>query len=230
MRGRLIVFEGGEGSGKSTQLRLLSASLEAAGVDHVCLREPGGTPLGTEVRRLLLDTASDIAPRAEALLFMASRAQLVEREIGPALERGAVVLLDRFFLSTYAYQVAGHGLPEMEVRAANRFATDGLTPDLVLLLRFSASEGLERAARRPLAHDRMESLGNGFHERVSVALSEFASERWQREHPECGRVVEVDAVGAEHDVAVRVHSVLHSHWPALFPERPLSRHRPARSS
>ena len=83
-RGALIVFEGGEGSGKSTQLRLLSRDLERHAGPHVCLREPGGTPLGTEVRRLLLDRASDIVPRAEALLFMASRAQLVEREINPA--------------------------------------------------------------------------------------------------------------------------------------------------
>ncbi|MDB4883595.1 MAG: tmk, partial [Gemmatimonadetes bacterium] len=107
---RLIVFEGGEGSGKSTQLRHLAAALAAHRVPHLTLREPGGTPLGTEVRRILLDPASDITPRAEALLFMASRAQLVEREIRPALARGETVLLDRFFLSTYAYQIAGHGL------------------------------------------------------------------------------------------------------------------------
>jgi dTMP kinase len=109
MRGRLIVFEGGEGSGKSTQLKRLAAELEGLHVPHVSLREPGGTALGAELRRLVLDPASDIASRAEALMFMASRAQLVERHIVPQLSEGKVVLLDRFFLSTYAYQVGGRG-------------------------------------------------------------------------------------------------------------------------
>src|SRR6476620_11531590 len=178
-RGALIVFEGGEGSGKSTQLRLLSRELERHSIRHVCLREPGGTPLGTEVRRILLDRASDIEPRAEALLFMASRAQLGEREVRPALERGDVVLLDRFFLSTYAYQIAGHGLPEDEVRAANRFATGGLAPDLTLLFTFPVEAGLARAARRPAAHDRMEAMGESFHQRVAAAFGTFVDPSWQ---------------------------------------------------
>src|SRR4051812_23650284 len=110
-RGRVIVFEGAEGAGKSTQLRRLAEWLIAGGTTVVSVREPGGTPIGDEIRRLLLDPTSDIAPRAEALLFMASRAQLVERVIRPAVERGDVVLVDRFFLSTYAYQGAGRGLP-----------------------------------------------------------------------------------------------------------------------
>src|SRR5512142_3498939 len=104
-RGLLIVFEGPEGAGKSTQLRLLAESLGANGANVVAVREPGGTVVGDEIRRILLDPHSDIVPRSEALLFMASRAQLVEREIRPALDGGAVVLLDRFFLSTRA--VAG---------------------------------------------------------------------------------------------------------------------------
>lgn len=215
-RGALIVFEGGEGSGKSTQLRLLSRDLERHAVPHVCLREPGGTPLGTEVRRLLLDRASDIVPRAEALLFMASRAQLVEREIGPALERGVVVLLDRFFLSTYAYQVAGHGLPEEEVRAANRFATGGLSPDLTLLFSFPVEDGLARAARRPAAHDRMEAMGANFHRRVAAAFGTFADPAWQADHPECGPIVPVDAEGSEDEVMTRVRAALRARWPGTF--------------
>jgi dTMP kinase len=215
--GRLIVFEGGEGSGKSTQLGRLSAVLTERGVAHVSLREPGGTPLGTEVRRVLLDRASDIDPRAEALLFMASRAQLVEREIKPALARGDVVLLDRFFLSTYAYQIAGHGLPEGDVRQANGFATNGLVPDLTLLLRFPFAEGLERAARRPSAHDRMEAMGESFHERVSSALDSFSRPEWQAGHPECGPIVAVDAAGSEAEVAERVYLTLSSRWPGSFP-------------
>ena len=213
--GRVIVFEGGEGSGKSTQLALLSALFTERSVLHVCLREPGGTLLGSEVRRLLLDRASDIDPRAEALLFMASRAQLVDRAIRPALVRGDVVLLDRFFLSTYAYQIAGHGLSEAEVRSANRFATRGLVPDLTLLLRFPARAGLARAGQRALAHDRMEAMGEAFHDRVSAALDTFAESSWQSSHPECGPIVSVDAAGPEGEVAARVHAVVNQRWPGM---------------
>ncbi|HEY2067598.1 MAG TPA: dTMP kinase [Gemmatimonadaceae bacterium] len=214
--GLLIVFEGGEGSGKSTQLRRVSSTLEKRGIRHVCLREPGGTPLGTEVRRLLLDRESDIVPRSEALLFMASRAQLVDREIRPALARGDVVLLDRFFLSTYAYQIAGHRLAEPEVRAANQFATGGLVPDLTLLLDFPVAEGLARAARRATAHDRMESMGAEFHRRVSAAFASFADAAWQRTHPEVGPIVTVGAVGSEREVAARVDAVLTERWSGIF--------------
>ena len=213
---RLIVFEGGEGSGKSTQLRRLSSALEHRSVAHVTLREPGGTPLGAEVRRVLLDRASDIDPRAEALLFMASRAQLVQREIRPALSRGEVVLLDRFFLSTYAYQIAGHGLPETEVRSANRLATGGLIPDLTILLTFPVVDGLARAAHRTASHDRMEAMGESFHQRVAGALGSFAEPAWQAAHPECGPIVAVDAQGTEDDVAERILSALHSSWPGSF--------------
>lgn len=208
-RGVLIVFEGGEGSGKSTQLRRVSAALARREVAHVCLREPGGTPLGTEVRRLLLDRASDIGHRAEALLFMASRAQLVEREIRPALERGDVVLLDRFFLSTYAYQISGRGLKESDVRAANHLATSGLVPDITILLDISASEGMERASRRGET-DRVEKAGDRFHARVNDAFSSFTSDEWQRAHPECGPIVRVDGVGREDSVAARIDSALSS--------------------
>lgn len=216
--GALIVFEGGEGSGKSTQLRRVSAALARGDVTHLCLREPGGTLLGTEVRRLLLDRGSDVSHRAEALLFMASRAQLAEREVRPALARGEIVLLDRFFLSTYAYQIGGHGLPETEVRAANAFATGGLVPDLTLLLTFPVGEGLARTARRASSHDRIEAMGEEFHHRVAAAFGTFADPEWQRLHPECGPVVAIDAEGREADVSMRVMSVLHARWPGTFPE------------
>ena len=214
---RLIVVEGGEGSGKSTQLRLLSATLAAHDIAHRCLREPGGTTLGTEVRRVLLDPSSEITPRAEALLFMASRAELVEREIRPALARGEVVLLDRFFLSTYAYQVAGHGLPEEEVRAANRFATGGLVPSVNLLLSYPVAEGLARAAGRPSAHDRMEAMGESFHQRVAAAFETFTEDAWLREHPECGPIVRIDARESERVVAESVNTTLGTWWPGTFP-------------
>ena len=219
---RLIVFEGGEGSGKSTQLRRLSATLTAHGIRHVSLREPGGTTLGAEVRRILLDPASQITPRAEALLFMASRAELVEREIRPALARGDVVLLDRFFLSTYAYQIGGHRLREGEVRSANGFATGGLVPDLTLLLAFPVTEGLARAANRPEAHDRMEALGEAFHDRVAEAFDGFAEPAWQTAHPECGPIVRIDARESEAAIAERVWITLTTRWPGTFPVLPAS--------
>lgn len=220
--GRLIVFEGGEGSGKSTQLRRLAHTLAEAGTAHRCLREPGGTALGGEVRRLVLEREWEVDARAEALLFMASRAQMVARELRPALERGELVLLDRFFLSTYAYQIGGRGLPEEEVRTANRLATGGLVPDLTLLLSYPAEQGLARAAERSAAHDRMEREGEGFHRRVAAAFESFASPEWQRVHPECGPIVSIEAAGSERDVAERVREALAAHWPGTFPSVPAS--------
>ena len=202
-RGRLIVFEGAEGVGKSTQLRRLASWLESGGRVVHALREPGGTPLGDEIRRLLLDPASDITPRAEALLFMASRAQLVETLVRPALDAGHVVLLDRFFLSTYAYQGAGRGLPEREVMEANAVATSGLVPDLTLLFTLPVAEGLARATKRG-ERDRMERNADAFHHRVAEAFATFATARWQARHPECGPIVNVDASGTEDDVFARV--------------------------
>jgi dTMP kinase len=210
--GKLIVFEGAEGVGKTTQLRLLAEWLESRGQDVIAVREPGGTILGDEIRRILLDPTSDIAPRAEALLFMASRAQLVEREIRPALAQNVAVLIDRFFLSTYAYQCAGRGLPQEEVRTANRLATGGLVPDVTFLLTLPVSEGLARAERRG-APDRIERATGDFHDRVASAFTQFATAEWQRAHPECGPITSIDARGAESEVFSRVVSELGRRWP-----------------
>lgn len=214
-RGRLVVFEGAEGVGKTTQLRLLAAHLTRQGVAHLGVREPGQTAVGNEIRRMLLDPASDLAPRAEALLFMASRAQLVEHDVRPALARGAVVLADRFFLSTYAYQGAGRGLPLEALRAANAVATDGLVPDLTILLDFPTGEGLARAGARG-EHDRIERSGAVFHERVAAAFALYATPGWQAGHPEVGPIVVVDARGSEGEVAARVMDVLAGRWPETF--------------
>lgn len=203
----LIVLEGPEGAGKSTQLRLLAEWLGATGHRVVAVREPGGTPLGDEIRRLLLDPRSDIVARAEAMLFMASRAQLVEREIRPALERGDTVLVDRFFLSTYAYQVAGRQLPHDGVSAANQLAVGGLRPNLTVLLLMQPEEGLARAAGRG-GHDRMEQADQGFHRRVASAFAEYASAAWQEAHPEAGPIVSVDARGSVEQVFARVQQAV----------------------
>src|SRR5678816_2940015 len=198
-RGVLIVLEGPEGAGKSTQLRLLADWLGQRGHTVVAVREPGGTIVGDQIRRILLDPASDIVPRTEALLFMASRAQLVEREIRPALDAGSIVLVDRFFLSTYAYQGDGRGLPETDLRASNAVATSGLVPDRTLLLTLDADHGLERATRRG-ERDRMERADLAFHQRVSKAFARFATPEWQRAHPECGPIELIDADGTESEV------------------------------
>ncbi len=203
----LIVLEGPEGVGKTTQVRMLAEWLAATGRTVVAVREPGGTPLGDAIRRLLLDPASDIVPRAEGLLFMASRAQLVEREIRPALDAGATVLLDRFFLSTYAYQVAGRGLPHAQVDAANRMAIGDLRPDLTVLLSMPVEEGLARAATRG-PNDRMERADPEFHQRVAGAFATYANTAWQREHPEAGPIMAVDAAGSVEDVFARVKAAL----------------------
>ena len=216
--GRLIVLEGAEGAGKTTQLRRLEAHLRDAGRSVIALREPGGTPLGGEIRRLLLDSEEEITPGTEALLFMASRAQLVEREIRPALASGRIVLLDRFFLSTYAYQIAGRALPEREIRAANALATRGLVPDLTLVLDVDPRQGLSRAGSRG-AHDRIERSGGEFHDRVADAFRTYLTAAWQAGHPECGPIVRVDAGGGadETEVFRRVLEPLVQRWPETFP-------------
>jgi dTMP kinase len=216
--GLMIVLEGPEGAGKTTQLRRLAEWLGARGRAVIAVREPGGTVVGDEIRRILLDPGSDITPRAEALLFMASRAQLIEREIVPALATGAVVLVDRFFLATYAYQGVGRGLPERDLRAANRVATRELTPGLTLLLTLPVALGLARATQRG-ERDRMERAELAFHERVAGAYEEFATQSWQDAHPECGPIATVDATGTETDVFGRVLETLRERWPDIFPSR-----------
>jgi dTMP kinase len=215
----LIVLEGPEAVGKSTQLRRIVEWMRGAGLDVLSLREPGGTPLGDEVRRLVLETDWTLAARTEALLFMASRAELVEQVIRPALAAKKVVVLDRFFLSTYAYQVFGRGLPEDDVRAANRFATGGLVPDLTLLFRMPLAESLRRLDRRRAGPDRIEKASREFHERVATAFEVFAGTAWQAAHPECGPITGVDATGAEPEVFARLRAAVEDAWPGSFPRR-----------
>jgi len=212
----LIVLEGPEGAGKTTQHTLLADWLAANGTRVFAFREPGGTPVGDEIRKILLDhPGSDVVARAESLLFMASRAQLVEQQITPALASGAFVLLDRFFLSTYAYQVAGRGLPHDQVGAANRLATAELRPDVTVLLVLPVAEGFARVTKRG-AQDRIEQADPRFHDRVAQAFSEFASREWQSAHPEAGPVVTVDGSGRVEDVFQRLRTVLDKRWPGTF--------------
>ncbi len=215
MRGRLLVFEGGEGAGKTTQLQRLAAHLAMARVPYEVLREPGGTVVGDRIREILLHTEGPLAPAAEAALFMASRAQLVETLVRPALAAGTHVLLDRFMLSTYAYQIHGRGLPEADIRAANGLAVGGLVPDLTLLLRVPVAEGLARAHSRG-GDDRFERADRGFHDRVAAAFDSFAVPAWQHQHPECGPIVAVDAVGDQELVMSRVMGAISVHLPQVL--------------
>ena len=216
VRGRLIVFEGAEGAGKTTQIRILAERLGKANISCIAVREPGGTPAGDDIREILLHPEkNEITAATEALLFMASRAELVARVILPSLKEGKVVLVDRFFLSTYAYQIVGRGLPEAEVRAANRLATAGLVPDITLLLDVPASHGLQRADARG-QRDRVERLSDDFHTRVGNAFRQFADPKWQHSHRECGPIKLIDGTGDEATVQERVVSALAAALPQPF--------------
>lgn len=163
-----LSFEGIDGSGKSTQAALLAESLSAKGLTVLSVREPGGTALGEAIRAMLLDPARHINARAELLLFSAARAQLVEELVRPALERGEIVIADRFYDSSSAYQGAGRGVGAADWMAQlHHFATDGLRPDKTFLVDIDPDEALRRRGDR--AADRMEQADTAFYERVRAA-------------------------------------------------------------
>ena len=176
-------FEGIDGSGKSTQARLLAQALRQRDYEVVEVREPGGTPLGERVRSLLLDPDAIICARAELLLFAAARAQLVSSVIAPALDRGAVVIADRFTDSSEAYQGGGRTLSDgpstLSVTELNQFATHTITPRRTYLVDVSLEQAAERRGQRELT-DRMESDGPAFFERVRMTYLSLAQAHGQR--------------------------------------------------
>jgi dTMP kinase len=214
-RGVLVVFEGVEGVGKTTQWQKVAERLDSTGYDSVRVREPGGTDVGNAIRHIVLDAPVAISSRSEALLFAASRAELIEQVIEPALTRGGTVLLDRFLLSTYAYQGAGRGIDLEALRAINAFATCGVVPDLTLLLTLPLDAALCRASARS-ASDRIEREDRSFHARVAAAFTAATASDWQARHPECGPVVAVDASGDADAVTDRCLAHLAGQWPARF--------------
>lgn len=174
-RGVFVTFEGGDGVGKSTHIRYVANELRRAGREVVCLREPGGTGIGESLRAMVLDPDNgEISSEAELLMYEAARAQLVREVIRPALERGAVVLCDRFSDSTIAYQAYGRGLPLDFVRRANVFATGGIVPDRTILLVLGNTRKSLARATGAGAGDRMEQAGEVFHSRVNRAFLKLA--------------------------------------------------------
>jgi len=180
MAGRLITIEGLDGAGKTTLGRGLLDALHAREVDAELLREPGGVAAAERIRTLVKDPALHVGPRAEALLYAAARAQLVEEALAPALEAGRWVLLDRFVDSSLAYQGAGRRLGMHEVAAINRFATGGLAPDRTLLLRIDPALGRARQDDRGEAPDRLEREADDFFARIAAAYDELAAGEPQR--------------------------------------------------
>jgi dTMP kinase len=208
-RGVFIAFEGGEGAGKSTQSVKLKAWLKVAGHEAVITREPGATQLGRRIRELLLDhNDHPPTPRAEALLYAADRAHHVDTVIRPALDRGAVVLTDRYVDSSLAYQGAGRALATDEVAWLSQWATTGLRPDLVVLLDIDPAIGLTRVDRRGKS-DRLEAESLAFHERVRRAFLDLAE-------AEPGRYLVVDASGNADIIAEEIRARV----ALLLPPRP----------
>lgn len=201
-RGRFITFEGIDGSGKTTQMRILAEHLRRLGREVLETVEPGGTEVGAQIRRILLDSANqDLRPTAELLLYFASRAQNVEQSILPAIDQGKIVLCDRFTDSTLAYQGCARGLGEEAVLTLDRIACRGLVPDLTLLIDVDLDTGLSRARVRNTgtagSETRMDDQSLEFHRKVREAYLDLA-----RKHS--GRFRMIDGRGAPESVADRV--------------------------
>jgi len=200
-RGRFITVEGGEGAGKSSNIAFIAGLLESRGIEVVVTREPGGTPLGEEIRGLLLDHREEaMGGDSELLLMFAARAQHLSQRILPALEAGRWVLCDRFTDASYAYQGGGRGIPLERIRTLETWVQGSLRPDMTLLLDLPVNTGLERAGRRS-APDRFESEEARFFERVRAAYLEIA-----RGDP--ARVKVVDAAGTPEQVRRQIRGLL----------------------
>ncbi|MBX3079844.1 MAG: dTMP kinase [Cryobacterium sp.] len=198
-RGLFITFEGGDGSGKSTQLSLLVSWLEQLGRTVVTTREPGGTPLGEELREIVLHSRGHITPKSEALIYAADRAHHIATKVRPAIERGDIVVQDRYLDSSVAYQGVGRDLGADEIRRVSMWATDGLLPDLTVLLDLEETLGRERLDTARTRFDRVEAEEQEFHSRVRAAYLALAEAE-----PE--RFLVLDATRAREDLAGQIRS------------------------
>lgn len=176
--GTFVTLEGPEGAGKTTQLKQLSKQLDVLGIDHIVTRDPGGTPLGRQIRRILLNPENPVNPMSELLLYQADRAQHVGEVIMPALKEGKLVLCDRYTDSTMAYQGYARGIDFEIIEDLNKVATGGLRPCLTILFDLESSEGLSRL--HPGGHDRLEREAIEFHHKVRDGYHELAKKEPQR--------------------------------------------------
>jgi dTMP kinase len=200
-RGLFITLEGGDGVGKSTQAALLEEWLSSRGRRVVRTREPGGTEVGVEVREIVLHHRGDIAPRAEALLYAADRAHHIATLVRPALERGDIVLQDRYIDSSVAYQGAGRVLDPVQVRDLSLWAAEGLLPDLTILLDLDETTARARLDGARTRYDRLEAERSDFHARVRAAYLDLAAAE-----PE--RFLVVDAARPVEDIAAEIRARL----------------------
>ena len=205
----LITFEGPDGSGKTTQMALLADTLAGQGHSLIRVREPGGTNIGEQIRGVLHQIDNrEMQPRAEVLLYSAARAQLVEEVIRPALDEGKIVLCDRFYDSTFAYQGYGHGLDTEALRRLTAFATGGLKPDLTIYIDIAPEEGLKRRQRDGKAEwNRLDALGLDFHKRVHAGYQQLIAD-------EPGRWVKVDGDRAVEDIQADIWRIIAERIPA----------------
>ncbi len=204
-----IAVEGVEGSGKSTQVRLLAGALRELGVEAVVTREPGGTVAGEAIRAVALDKALRLDAVSELMLMLAARSVFVSEVVKPALEAGRVVLTDRYELSTFAYQGGGRGLDLERIKEINAMATEGVRPDLCVVLDVDVEEG--RARGRNLARDRIEGENDEFHRRVAEAYRRLAGSE--------PNVALVDGRGEIEEVFAAVWKALSMRFPETFPQQ-----------
>ncbi|MFQ5889044.1 MAG: dTMP kinase [Gemmatimonadota bacterium] len=204
-RGLFLVFEGVEGAGKSTQVQRLVARLEERRISYLLVREPGGTPAGERIRQIVLDPELSMCAETELLLYLAARAQFVRQLVQPALERGELVIADRYELSTFAYQGVGRGLGVERARELNAFATGGLKPDAIILLTVEPEAGL---ARKNSEMDRLERERSAFHRTVAKAYRQLAATE--------PSVIVIDSGAPTEEVTDRIWVELCERWPERF--------------
>ena len=201
-KGFLVTFEGGEGCGKSTQIKLFTEFLKKNKFRFVVSREPGGTPVCEEIRKVLLSSKSEITSKAEFLLFSSARAQHVAEVVKPSLEQGKVVILDRFYDSSFAYQGYAGNLEVKEIEEITRFAIDGCVPDLTIIFDISYEDGIKRknADVNLKTLDRIESKGESYHNKVRAGYLQIA-------HDNPDRVVVLDATKTKEEIFEEVQDI-----------------------
>ena len=205
MKGLFVTFEGIDGCGKTTQIEKLSSELESSGIPYVLIREPGGTEIGEKIRTILLDKAnSRMHARTELLLYEAARAQIVEERILPEIKEGKVVICDRFFDSTMAYQGFARGLGQEAVEMLNGFSTAGISPDVTFLLDLDEQTAYERRHGRSDEEDRLEAEGLAFMRKVREGYLAISRNN--------GRIHVIDAASSPDEIIQRVKQVV---WEVL---------------